>query len=262
MKSKRKFRVLVVALISIAIFILIRLNVTATKEFDKNEKNAILALEVNSEIVSEVLSKLSLLDDKIGSDVYKNLYFKFGGEEKTLSIEDKMYIVFESLYKKGTLEEEILEDGEILYKTTPDVLKDEAASLFKDEDFDFLEANFVPSKNCGIVDYLYTGQQFEFKINNCDRTNDITKSKVVKAVKDGNLIELRIKAFRAFIDKKDKNKYEIRNFNADNVLNRVTLDEFKNKDEELFQNPLIEEYVFSFELRGDEYYLTKIKRNI
>lgn len=259
---KNKLKLTIVVLVSLGIITLIRFNVTATKETNIKQGVSTLALEVNSDIVSKVTAKLTLLDDKIGSDVYKNLYFDFEEKEKMLSIEDKMYIVFESLYEKDALEEEVLDDGEIVYRTTPAVIKEEALSIFKEEDFNFIDANFVPSKECGIVDYLYTGQNFEFKIKKCDNKNDITKSKIVGALKDGNLIELKLKAIHAIVDKKDKTKYSIKNFREDDVLDKIDIKEIDGNDEELFKNSKIDEYIFSFELRGDEYYLTKIKRDI
>lgn len=259
---KNKFKLTIVVLISLGIITIIRFNVTATKEINIKQGVSTLALEVNSEIVSNVISKLSLLDDKIGSDVYKNLYFDFEEEEKILSIEDKMYIIFESLYEKKALEEETLDSGEILYKTTPAIIKEEANSIFKEEEFNFIEANFVPSKECGIIDYLYTGQNFEFKIKNCDDRKDITKYKIIGALKNGNLIELKVKAFHAVVDKKDSAKYYIKNFRKSDILDKIDINEIDDNDEELFKNFEIDEYIFSFELRGDEYYLTKIKRDI
>lgn len=259
--KKRSIRILLVVICVCIAVVVLRNSITATREEDNKPKDSgsILALEMNSDIVKDVYSKLTLFDDKIGSVQYSNLYFDFEGSEKDFTIEEKMYILFENMFdsERGEITRE--DDDIYSFKIDQGALGEEAKELFKDEVFEPIAANFGTSLDCGIIGYLYTGQEYELKIKKCEDKKEETKTKLIEATKNGNFIELKMKAMKILPSKKGKN-YEVRNFSSDKVLMKDSLKNIEAKSEEIFERSDIDEYTFSFELKGDDYYLFSIRR--
>lgn len=261
MKNNKLVRPIAILIVIIVLAFLIKSNVTFQKENpnDKNNQN----LEISSELVQNLYSKLTLLDDSIGSDIYKNAYFKMTSNEKVLSDEEKLYITLENMYQNDRFELQEIENDQKKIVIDQKEIIDEVNSLFKGSDFDPKNINFLPSPSCGIVEYLYTGKEFSFTFSECDKAKEFTKTELKSAHKDGNFIVLRLKSYRAIYRKKDKkNKadyYIIKNHNEEEELMNIPKNELYNQFSTIIEDDRIDEYDFYFELKGDDYYLSKIK---
>ncbi|MCI8497986.1 MAG: hypothetical protein HFG33_01100 [Bacilli bacterium] len=256
--NKRRFKILITTCILFIGILIMRKNITATKEIDNKPSNSgsMLALEMNSDVVKDVFSKLTLLEDKIKSEKYRDLYFKFDGEEKSFSIEEKLYILFENIYERSL---DSNDDEIVSLEISQEELINEAKVMFNDEAFDAVAANFSTSLDCGIVEYLYTGQKYELKVKRCEESDVISKTRLEKAIKKGNFIDLTVRAYRIIPSKKGKT-FEVKNFNDDEILDKDTLDNIEAKEKTIFDEYDIQSYIFSFELKGDDYYLSSIKK--
>lgn len=252
MRDSRIFRLGIVLVLAISIVVLIKCNVTATKEEanDSNESIALLNLEVNSELVQNIYSSLILLKNRaLDDETYRYSYFNLK-DKNTLSNEEKMYIAFESLYLKDKFLKEVVDDIENLKISEAD-LKEEINHLFHD-DFSLIDVNYKSSLNCGIVDYLYTGTDYELKFKKCDEKHKgIDDARLESAVKDGNFVRLTVKSYYAV---KNSKRYDFKNFISDDTF--LTLNEL---DSNIIDNKEVSKYVFSFELKGDDYYLSNIQ---
>lgn len=258
----KKIKLTLIILVFLAIAIAVGCNVTATKE-NSNKNGSVISLELNSELVQSVMSKLDLLNNSaLYDDTYKYLYFNIEDNQKELENDEKLYLIFEDLYKKEMFSKENLDGGLELLKIGADTVKDEMHELFNEKDIRLYEIDYKPSSNCGIVDFLYTGDAYELKYRNCSRNSDVHKYKLEEARKDGDFIKLYIKSFYAYTDKKDfkanEKVFVVKNYNEDNSLGKVSFDDLANKTDDIFEKYDIRSYVFSFGLKDDEYYLVSI----
>lgn len=260
MIKKRKSELVMMGCIVIVAIFLIKANVVAYKEEGSDGQS--LTLEITSETVKNIYDKLTILEDDLKSDNYKYPYFNMkGSSSKSLSLEEKFYIAVENLYHEKKLDIEKTKDIEKI-KVGEQVIIDEIQRIFK-IDFNPKDLNYLTAVNCGIVDYLYTGESYELSIKACGNSKEIERAKLLSASKEGNLIKLRVKSLYARVVKPKKKgedeKYELKNYSSDETLGTVTIDELQ--DERLFEKYDIEEYVISFELDGDEYMLKDISKN-
>ncbi len=259
MKHNRLLKLGLVLVSSLLIVILIKQNVTTTKEkpSDPGESISSMALEKNSALVKKVFDSLILLSNRnIDDEFYRFAYFNVK-DKNELSQEEKLYIAFESLYKNDDLNKENIEGDMEILRTSSDRVKEEIVKLFKDDSFDPVNVNYKSSSSCGIVDYLYTGTDYELKFKRCDKsTMGLNVSKLESAVKDGNYIRLTIKSMYAVPESTDSNQYIVKNYNNEEILATVNFADF---NEDLLDQVDVKSYVFSFELKGDDYYLVNIK---
>lgn len=260
MKNNKFIRHILVLVALITLALLIKTNVTFQKENpnDKNSQN----LEISSELVQNLYSKLTLLNDSIESDNYKNIYFKMLANEKELSNEEKLYIVIENMYQNDRFDFQETKNNSKKVVIKEEEIIEEVNNLFKGSDFDPKNINFLPSLDCGIVEYLYTGEEFSFTFSECDKSKEFTKSELKSAHKDGNFVVLRLKSYRALYRKKDKknkvDSYIIKNHNGEEELMNIPKNDLYNRLSAIMEDDRIDEYDFYFELKGDDYYLSKI----
>lgn len=256
MKSKRIYKLLIFVIIAVTLIVVVRQNVTLTKEPRQQDTKAV-ALEIKSDMIQNVYSKLTLLKDSFSDEGHRDIYFDFD-KEKILSSEDKLYIAFDSLYKKDSFQKEKLSESKEKLTIDKDTVKNEIKELFKEENFDLNEITFTPSKSCGIVEYNTQNEQYELIYNQCEDT-PVKKVKIENAYKEGNFINLKIKSFYIQSDKEQKDNFLIKDFKNDSIIVKMTKEELNNNIEQLFEN-MKDTYTFSFELKGDEYYLYRITR--
>ncbi len=267
MKKNIFMRMAMILVVAMAIVILVRANVTFSKEPTINKDGNVVdkILEVNSELVKNIYAKLTLLDDVLTSDNYKYAYFKMkeNEREKTLSDEEKLYAVVENLYESGKLEIEE-ENGKEVTTVKADRLIDEANEMFKGDNLDVKNIYFVPSLKCGITDVLFTGDEYKFTFERCNEYRDISQNNIVSARKGGNYVVLRIKSFYAKYEKKNKKDklgyYVIKNYNSDEEIVKLPEKEVAERIPAIAETYAIDDYDFYFELRGDNYYLDKISK--
>lgn len=260
MKNNR-IRYLTVIIILVIGIILIRNNVTATKETTKNTGDiSVMSLEISSELVQKTFSKLTLLDQTLVDDKHEDIYFVGYEDKKEISNDEKIFIVLENLYSSGSFE--ITSEENIDYVTFPlSVIKERFAYLFQEEDFDIKTFNYDVAEECGITELNYTDEDVQVKINKCER-DKVNKYKIENATKKGDYLYLDIKAYEAtkMVDKNGKNIVRITNFNEKKVLEDVEEDEFMSDEEKYFRELAINAFRFTFLLKGDDYYLINIKR--
>lgn len=262
MKTDKLLRIAVCMAVMIALVLLIKANVTFSKEPSSGSNLTSRVLETNSELVQNIYSKLTLLNDSLSSDNYKHAYFKMNDNEKELSVEEKLYITIENMYKNDLFDIEKIDDKKEKTKINADRVIDQARSLFKGDSIDARNINFQPASSCGIVGYLYTGTDYEFTFKKCDPKLEISRTELKSAKKEGNYVILRVKSFYASYKKKSKkekeDQYTIHNYNSDEELLKIPSSQLKEKIELITETYPIDDYDFYFELRGEDYYLTKI----
>lgn len=251
------------AILIVAVLLLLKSNVTFSYEpkiGDDNLKNR--ALEINSDLVQSLYSKLTILDDSLLTSNYKYAYFKMSSPEKELSAEEKLYITIENMYTTNILE---LKREDDIYKTRikAEEVLDQAKRLFKDEGINPNTLNFEPSSNCGIVSYLYTGEHYELSFKKCDTKEEVNKTELVSAKKEDNYVILRLKSLYATYKEKTKKEkeghYLLKNYNSEDVINTVDENKIDEELEKTIKSDSVDEYDFYFELRGEDYYLSKIR---
>ncbi len=258
MKTNANIKVLSIMGIIVVIGVLIRMNVTATKEEPSGGQN--LNLEISSEIVQTLYNKLTILEDDLKSDNYKYPYFRMNGENsKDLTPEEKFYIAVENMYHEGRFDIKKSANGIEKVRVSEEEMVDEVKELFKDEEFNPRNLNYLTALKCGLVNYLYTGSEYEFTINACKDEYEVAKNKLVGAIKEGNYVKLKIKSFLA-VKSFSKNKKEIlgyvlKNYNGDEIA--VVSSEELDADE-IYDKYDFDSYIFSFELIGDDYRLMNI----
>ncbi len=265
MEKNRFLKFTMVLIVVIGLTLLIKANVTLSKEPSSDEfgGKSNLALETNSDLVKNIYSKLTLLDDSLLSDNYKYAYFKMKENEKELSSEEKLYITIENLYSLGKFDLETDGDTETT-KVNADYVIDEANTLFKGDNLDAKNITFVPSTKCGVTDYLYTGTEYQFTFTKCDEHQDITRTELQSARKDGNYIVLRVKSFyatyQAASKKEKEDHYVVANYNSEKDIIKISPDEIEERLPLITETYDVDEYEFYFELRGEDYYLSKIAK--
>lgn len=263
MKNK-KIKILLVVVLLLVLVILIKQNVSAKKEPETTLNDSTLNLEINSDLVQGVYSKLSLLaQDGICDNNYGDLYFDFKEDKKEITNEDELYIALDSLYKNGVLNVEEDKDGRSVYKVEKETVVREIDALFKDSSFEPTSATISPSLDCGIIGYLYTGSSYELNIVPCDAEKTFFKAKLVSASKEENYIKLDVKAFKALADEvnaEEGNLYAIKNFDSDEILTQMTYSDLEDNVDNVFTSYEIDVYTFMFELKGDDYFLVGISK--
>lgn len=250
--------IIVVVIVTMAI--LIKSNVTFSKEIP-GEDGSSKSLEITSELVKDIYSSLTLLDDSLSSDIYRYAYFKMDSTEKELSPEEKLYITIENMYSENEFELTDTEEGKKT-KVKADLIVDEANKIFKGEKMEPKNINFSPSLNCGIVGYLFTGTEYEFTFKEC-KQSDYSKVELESARKEGNYVILQLKSYYATYQKKGKKEteghYIIKNYNSNDEIVKIKESEFDNRKGSITEDYPIDSYELYFELRGDDYVLSKIK---
>ncbi len=261
----RKLKLVLFLVLFIVIAVVVRLNVTAVKEYP-NRNGSGIVLEQNSEIVSKVLSKLDILYDSVfHDDMYEYLYFKFDDENtKTLSNDEMLYLVFEKLYKGDQFEKEIMRDDVEKLTIATSIVETEVERDFKLDDFKSYDVNYKTSSNCGIIGYLYTGEKYELKFKKCEQVKSLHRVKYEEALREGDIIKIKVKAFYG---ETSKNKYDeddmvfsIKNFDKDKTLEKVSLKTLRDEPDKIFKDHYIDEYIFDFDFKEDDYNLISISR--
>ncbi len=263
---KNKFiKMSMLILLLVVIVILVRRNVTTRKETNvQEESNKAIALDINSELVQDLYKKLILFDDAFDDENYKYLYFTFEDEKKNLSADEKLYIVFNSLYRGEKFQVEEIDENDKKLNISKNDVNLEYENLFK-ETINETNVYYKTSKDCGIVGYVSNDDEYELTLRKCkDNEEIIDKVMLVSASKNGNFINLKTKAFQGIYNKRysKKNvfKYDIKNYNSDKSLKLVEKDEIIDSFSDIFTINEVNSYVFSFELKGDNYYLSSIRR--
>lgn len=251
MRNYQKNKIFLLLLCIVGLIVLFRNNIEFKREIVINDGNSSISLELQSSIVEDLYKKLVILDnDVFNDDLYKNLFFDFKEKEKMLSSDEKLYIAFNKLYIDKSFNVMKNDDIENL-NIDVNTIKSSVKKIF-DTEFNPLEVNYKSSFKCGIIDYLFTGEEYQIRFKSCEYRESHIKNKLVGAFKNGDYIFLRVKAYNA--NKKDEN-YEIVNFNHE-VLGEISEEELEN----VFENYQVDEYEFSFILRSDDYYLEKIRK--
>lgn len=254
----KKTKIFITIFIIFIITIIFRISITTKKETE-NKTGSKIELEIKSETVQKVYAKLDSLDYSVlYDDNYRYAYFENPNKEKILTNDEKLYLAFESLYKSNKFDIEIIQSDIELLKIDKSLVKEKLKNTFKDSDFELDKIDYRISKNCGIIDYLSTETDYLLKYQKCDRSKKISKSKLISAFKEGNYIDLKIKAYYLLADTKKKNFYQIKNFNDEKILGSKSIDYINKNLDTIFDNYEIKEYTFSFELINDDYYLVKI----
>jgi len=245
---------------------LIKQNVVATKESNFQRKYSTIPLEINSEIVQNIFDELILLeDDFIKDDVYKYSYFRFKNSKNILSNEKKLYIALNSLYKDNQYRKVINSDGTTSIFIKKEHVEDRVINLFTDDNFEYIETEYYSSKECGIVDQHFKNNVYEFVVNECKEDYEVGKMRLMSAEKAGNFINLKIKAFLAIREKNKKgeftNSYFIQNYNSHDFIDKFPSEDIADNSDTIYANNDINEYIFSFKLKNDKYYLTSVQKS-
>ena len=240
---KREIKIILIIVCIFFIFLLIKFNVTATKEkISYTEKGqTIMNLDIRSKLVKDIYNSLNMdlinntCVDCLTNEHYNFIYYK---DQKILSDDEKLYIVFNELYKQEKFTYKQSVESKTLKKIIIDkfAVNEELKNKFNVNDTKNFNNNFVQSNSCGIKSYTYTKESYELEINPCKDTYNYVQTKVVKAIKKDNHIFLYI------------NKYD--------VINKESTD-IQKYDE---TNKNVEKYKFNFKLDGDKYYLKNIKK--
>ena len=189
------------------------------------------------------------------------LFFENYEKSKNLSDTEKLYFVFNSLYKQDLLEKkEDKDSGTVFFKVTVDTVKEELTKLFGDTNFDTFEHDYKISQTCGITDYTYTGAEYELKYEPCSTKHEFAKSRQINSYKKDNYIYIVTEAFFVTADTKvdidpEKEVLKVQNFNNDKLLEKTSLSRLNDDTEEIFDAHSIDKFTFRFELKGDNYYL-------
>jgi len=263
---KNKFiKLIMLILLVIAVVVLVRQNVTTRKETNVSEESKkAIALDINSELVQDLYKKLILFDDVFNDENYKYLYFTFEDEKKSLSVDEKLYIAFNNLYKSEKFQVEEIDENDKKLNISKNDVNFEYENLFK-ETINETNVYYKTSKDCGIVGYVSNDEEYELTFRECkDDEKVIDKVMLVSASKNGNFIDLKTKAFQAVYNKryskKNAFKYDVKNYNNDKSLKLVEKEEIIDNYQDIFTMDEVNSYVFSFELKGDNYYLSSIRR--
>lgn len=260
----RKIKILLTIVLLIFVVAVIRGNITIKKEpagviVDNNS----MQLEVNSETVKSAYNKLRLLD--IGSfddEVYDNMYFNMEEDTKELSADEKLFLVFEYLYGEEAFEkEESTEENTEVLKVELSVVKDKYESMFKEELIPE-EIKYKTSSKRGIIGLTLEDNKYILKFRKGE-TSRKKRARIISAVKTGDYINLKIKAFYATKTSSFEGSeliYKIKNFGENKII--IKEPESRLDGKEIFENKNIYNYTFSFELSGEDYYLRTIKRDI
>lgn len=264
MKQNRLLKTLVCLSVILTLILLIKANVTFSKEPLGKQNTTVKILEKNSELVQKLYTKLTLLEDTLQNPNYKYAYYTMKDKEKELSPEEKFYITIENMYQNGIFDLEKVDDNLEKVTISTDQIIDETKKMFKDNNIDAKKINFQPSSECGIVGYLFTGKDYELTFKKCTKSQEIRKTELKSAKKDGNYVILRLKAFYATYQKKTKKEkedyYIIRNYNSEKKIAQIEANSIFEKIDLITETYPIDDYDFYFELRGEDYYLTKIAR--
>ena len=224
--------------------LLVKCNVTLTKEPISNDKsnNEIMNLDIKSKLIEDLYNSLNMdlinntCKDCLSNDHYNFLYYE---NNKVLSDDEKLYIVFNELYKKEKYTYKQSEESNDSKRIVIDkfAVSEELKNKFNINNMDDFDNNFTQSNSCGIKSYTYTKDAYELEINPCKDTYDYVLNRVVKAVKNGNHIYLHINMYSVKASKDDK-----------------IIEYDKN-------NGSIENFIFNFKLDGDKYYLENVKKD-
>lgn len=256
----KTIKILISIICMILLVILVRQNVKVTKEPSNIKNSTEMQLEVKSELVQKVYSKLSLLENSsFNDDVYDSLYFNIEDGEKRLSLDEKLYIVFQELYRQGNMSVDEKGNDTKILSIKKSLVNSTFTTLFR-ESILLDRVNYKVSENCGITDYSIKEDSIDLELSEC--SNDkIKKSKLLSASKKGDYIDLKIKAFLAspVKTKKDSKTFNVKNYGEKKILLKVSNDDLNSDD--IFDTKGIFTYTFSFVLKGDEYYLDTIKRD-
>ncbi len=287
MEFKKIFKFILLIIIIVIVVVIVKLNVTATKEESINDSQSysVLNLDINSEIVTKLYESLNLdlINNQCNNDSclidknYDYLYFINTKEKKTLAFDEKLYMTFNSLYKNENYNFKETENSESTESTDSNEntvtlnfdeenVKSEMEILFGPSKYES-ESNdtFKKSKDCGIVDYIYTGKSYELTVQECNEENnknEIGKTSLIKAYKDGDYIHLLLKSFYAVAEKKSDNNneniYAVKNFNSDVNITTVSKNTLENESDKIFSDYPIDTYDITFVLVGTNYYLDSI----
>ncbi len=252
-------------LLVVVIIILITKNVTTKKESNiESLSHNTINLDIDSEIVSGLYQEVILFDDVFDDETYKYLYFNFENDKKILSADEKLYIVFNSLYKNNELQIEEIDVNEQKINISKDAVNLEYERLFK-ESIDGVNIYYKTSENCGIIGYESNDEGYLLDFKKCNNTHEsIDINRLENALKDGNFISLELKAFKAVYNtkysKEESSMYDIINYDSNVSLKLVDEDTVVNLKDEIFTIDGIYSYIFLFELKGDNYYLSEIQK--
>lgn len=267
-----KIFITVVIVFVLGMFIKHNVKVVETKVEGKKSMSSLeLELDINSEVVQKLYNDLNVdlinkncdMKTCLISDNYSFLYFNFDEKEKVLNDVEKLYLVFNYLYSKKSFSENINEDGNKELTINKEDVENELIKRFGNVNLKEFDNNFAISNGCGIISYTFTGNTYDLIVNECESIYKLGFSKLVFAKKDGNFIKLKIKSFYAETDandfSKDEKVYDIKNYNNDVPLAKASYNELYTNDD-IFDDYEFNNYEFTFELSGDDYYLKDIKK--
>ena len=93
---------------------------------------------------------------------------------------------------------------------------------------------------------------------------EIEAEKSPFALREGEIIKIKAKAFYG---ETSKNKYDeddmvfsIKNFDKDKTLEKVSLKTLRDEPDKIFKDHYIDEYIFDFDFKEDDYNLISISR--
>ncbi len=240
---KKEIKITIGIICIFLLCLLAKCNITATKEptLNNQKDKSITNLDIKSKLVDDVYKSLNMnLINNTCNNCLTNTHYSFMyyTDNKKLSDDEKLYIVFNELYKNEKYSYKQSEESRNENKIIIDkyAVSEELKNKFNINDMSEFDNTFVQSNSCGIKSYTYTKDAYELEINPCKDTYDYVLSKVVKAEKKGNHIYLYI------------NKYDVKAKENDKIL------DYDDKNEN------IEKYKFDFKLDGDKYYLNMIKK--
>lgn len=270
MEVKRIIKIIGLSIIGFFLVILIKNNVTVKDDETVANDSGGFNLDINSDLVRKLYSSLNL--ELIGNTCYREeclwnssyqfLYYDFREYRKTLNDAEKLYIAFNSLYRKKNYTSIDGENKKVkLTFTKADVIA-ELSGLFAVADFADFDNLFDVSTTCGITDYLYTGDRYVLTVDKCDNVDKRAYANLIGAEKIGNYIKIDVEVFLAQLETKAArdllSTYILKDFHNAETSIHVGFEELENNLETIFQNNDFSVYTFTFELQNDEYYLKDI----
>ena len=158
-------------------------------------------------------------------------------------------------------QKEELENDEVSLTIDVNSVKDELSLLFDEQSANF-DSTFKSGMSCGIVDYLYTGTNYQLTLNKCENKHVLAKNRLIEAYKKDNYVYLVVETFLASSTKKDfdasDNVFEVWDFQNEEKIMTTSLNKILEDSSSIFDNYDFTRYTFRFELKTDNYYLKDI----
>lgn len=253
---KKKYKMIGILVVLIFAIILVKNNIYINAE-PISKDNYALALDINSELIKSLYQRLNLdlinstcKEPCIPNNSYNYTYYLNHTDESSLTNQEVLYLAINSIYKKGTYTKEKIDDETHKIIIEDDVIVGEVFNEFNIADF----KGTIDNSNCGIKDFLYTGEKYELTISECPKPTTYALSKLASAKKEENYIHIYVKAFKVT---EHENQYSITNFDSDKEIDTV---KSKKDFDKIFKKKNCETFEFTFELLGETYFLKTISK--